>query len=138
MKYFSTILLMLVCTGLYADNGDGWISLFNGKDFTGWRQLNGQARYEIIDGEIVGTTVADTPNSFMATEKNYGDFILELDLLVDDRMNSGIQFRSESKKEYLNGRVHGYQCEVDPDERAWSGGIYDEARRGWLYPLDMN
>ncbi|MGE4586401.1 MAG: DUF1080 domain-containing protein, partial [Mangrovibacterium sp.] len=65
-------------------------------------------------------------------------FILELDLLVDDRMNSGIQFRSESKKEYLNGRVHGYQCEVDPAERAWSGGIYDEARRGWLYPLDMN
>lgn len=115
-----------------------WKELFNGKDFSGWKQLNGQARYSIEDGEIVGTTVANTPNSFMVTEKNYGDFILELDLLVDNHMNSGIQFRSESTKEYRDGRVHGYQCEVDPSARAWSGGIYDEARRGWLYPLDMN
>ena len=115
-----------------------WESLFNGKDLRGWKQLNGKAKYEVVKGEIVGTTVADTPNSFLATEKNYGDFILELELLVDDDMNSGIQFRSESTTEYNNGRVHGYQCEVDPSDRAWSGGIYDEARRGWLYPCTYN
>lgn len=117
---------------------DGWINLFNGKDLTGWKQLNGEAKYEVVDGMIVGTTVLNTPNSFLCTEKNYSDFIFEVDLLVEENMNSGIQFRSESKPEYNNGRVHGYQCEVDPSERAWSGGIYDEARRGWLYPLDLN
>ncbi|MGV8096445.1 MAG: DUF1080 domain-containing protein [Mangrovibacterium sp.] len=137
MKRLSFLFLMLVSSFLYASE-DGWVNLFNGKDLTGWKQLNGKAKYEVINGEIVGTTVANTPNSFLATEKNYGDFILELELFVDNRMNSGIQFRSLSKPDYNNGRVHGYQCEIDPADRAWSGGIYDEARRGWLYPLDMN
>jgi hypothetical protein len=117
---------------------DGWTDLFNGKDLTGWKQLNGKANYEVIDGEIVGTTVSKEPNSFLVTEKEYGDFILELELFVDNDMNSGIQFRSLSSEDYQNGRVHGYQMEVDPSERAWSGGIYDEARRGWLYPLELN
>jgi hypothetical protein len=53
-------------------------------------------------------------------------------------MNSGVQIRSESRADYQNGRVHGYQAEMDPSTRAWSGGIYDEARRGWLYTLDKN
>lgn len=138
MKNIAFIFLMLATSFSFAGNDGQWTDLFNGKDLTGWKQLNGQAKYEVVNGEIVGTTVANTPNSFLATEKNYGDFILELDLLVDNRMNSGIQFRSLSTADYNNGRVHGYQCEVDPADRAWSGGIYDEARRGWLYPLDMN
>ena len=120
---------------------DGWVSLFNGKDLTGWKQLsgrNGNAKYEVINGEIVGTTVEDTPNSFLVTEKTYSDFVFELDLFLEEPMNSGIQFRSLSTPDYKQGRVHGYQCEVDPSSRAWSGGIYDEARRGWLYPMTLN
>ncbi|MFK7924097.1 MAG: DUF1080 domain-containing protein [Bacteroidia bacterium] len=112
--------------------------LFNGKDFTGWKQLNGKAKYTIENGEIVGTTVANTPNSFMTTEKLYGDFIFEVEYKVDPAMNSGIQFRSNSLPDYKDGRVHGYQMEIDPSVRAWSGGIYDEGRRGWLYPLEQN
>ncbi|TCC85760.1 3-keto-disaccharide hydrolase [Pedobacter hiemivivus] len=124
-------------TSLHAQSGK-WQNLFNGKDLTGWKQLNGNAKYAVVNGEIVGTTVKDTPNSFLTTEKNYGDFIFEVELLVDNSMNSGIQFRSLSKPDYNNGRVHGYQMEVDPSDRAYSGGIYDEARRGWLYPTDIN
>ncbi|MGN6540487.1 MAG: 3-keto-disaccharide hydrolase [Ginsengibacter sp.] len=116
----------------------GWINLFNGKNLNGWQQLNGHAKYSVENGEIVGTTVANTPNSFLATDKDYGDFFLELDIKVDTSMNSGIQIRSESLPDYNNGRVHGYQVEIDPSKRAWSGGIYDEARRGWLYPLELN
>lgn len=115
-----------------------WQNLFNGKDLTGWKQLNGQAKYEVVNGEIVGTTVSNQPNSFLATEKNYGDFILELELWVDPSMNSGVQIRSESNADYSNGRVHGYQVEIDPSDRQFSGGIYDESRRGWLYPMDIN
>jgi hypothetical protein len=115
-----------------------WENLFNGKDFKGWKQLNGKAKYEVINGEAVGTTVADEPNSFMVTEQNYGDFILELEYKVPQGMNSGIQFRSLSKPDFKNGRVHGYQFEVDPSPRAWTGGIYDEARRDWLYTMEYN
>lgn len=115
-----------------------WVSLFNGKDLKGWKQLNGNAKYEVVNGVIVGTAVPKEPNSFLATDKDYQDFILELEFQADSTMNFGIQFRSESKPEYNNGRVHGYQMEIDPSARAWSGGIYDEARRAWLYSLEYN
>ena len=63
--FFLTLLVMSGCAG---QQDDGWTDLFNGKDLTGWKQLNGEAIYEAIDGEIVGTTVANTPNSFLCTE----------------------------------------------------------------------
>ncbi|WOD42203.1 3-keto-disaccharide hydrolase [Hwangdonia lutea] len=115
-----------------------WIDLFNGKDLTGWKQLNGTAKYRVENGEIIGTTKTNIPNSFLATEKKYDDFILEFEVLVDPSINSGVQFRSNSFKAYNNGRVHGYQFELDPSDRAFSGGIYDEGRRAWLYPLSLN
>jgi hypothetical protein len=136
---FILLLLLFVSFSIVAqDKGDGWVSLFNGKDLSGWRQLNGKASYTVRNGVLVGTTVAGQPNSFLATEKDYGDFQLELDLLVDSSMNSGVQFRSESRSDYMDGRVHGYQMEVDPSSRAWSGGIYDEGRRLWLYSMEYN
>ena len=115
-----------------------WTNLFNGKNLKGWKHLNGQAKYRVENGEIIGTTALNQTNSFLATEKNYGDFILEFDFMVDSTMNSGVQFRSESSPEYQTGRVHGYQYEIDPSKRNWTGGIYDEGRRDWLYPLDLN
>lgn len=115
-----------------------WNNLFNGKDLSGWKQLNGRAKYEVVNKEIVGTTVFGEPNSFLVTGKEYGDFILEFEFRLDADMNSGVQFRSESRQDYKSGRVHGYQMEIDPSARAWTGGIYDEARRGWLYPLEYN
>lgn len=135
-NYIAAFAIVLFTSTTYAQKG--WQSLFNGKDLTGWKQLNGKATYEVKDGAIVGTSVLDTPNSFLTTEKDYGDFILECELKVDNKLNSGIQIRSLSKPDYMNGRVHGYQVEIDPSDRAYSGGIYDEARRGWLYPLDIN
>lgn len=115
-----------------------WEDLFDGKSLKGWIQRNGNAEYKAEDGCIVGATVLNTPNSFLCTKKDYTDFILELEFLVDPDMNSGIQIRSNSSPDYKNGRVHGYQVEIDPSSRAWSGGIYDEGRRGWLYPLKDN
>lgn len=115
-----------------------WQSLFNGKSLSGWVQRNGKAKYSVENGAIVGRTVYGTPNSFLCTKKNYGDFILEFEFRMDNSLNSGVQFRSESLKSYNNGRVHGYQFEMDPSPRAWTGGIYDEARRGWLYNMNNN
>jgi Domain of Unknown Function (DUF1080) len=134
-------LLILVAVPLAAARaraGD-WEPLFNGRDLTGWRQVNGTAPYTVVDGAIVGTTVPGSPNSFLATEKTYGDFVFEGEVMQEGGpTNSGVQFRSASRPEYQDGRVHGYQLEIDPSPRAWTGGVYDEARRGWLYPGDLN
>lgn len=115
--------------------------IFDGKSLKGWKQLTGSATYEVVDGMIVGTTVAGSPNSFLATEKEYGDFILELDVKIEGaKNNSGIMTRShfDPAGNKGTGKVFGRQVEVDPTSRKWAGGIYDEARRGWLYPLDLN
>jgi len=115
-----------------------WEYLFNGKDLDGWEQRGGQAEYIVENESIVGISGENQPNTFLCTKVRYSNFILELDFWVDDRMNSGIQIRSNSLDSYMNGRVHGYQVEIDPSNRAWTGGIYDEARRGWLYDLRNN
>lgn len=131
---------------------EGFVELVQGDSLENWKQHGGEADYEVQDGMVIGTSKADTPNSFLCTTKEYGDFVLELDVKVDDELNSGIQIRShvydeEKQVEVTNeegdtrtitippGRVHGYQVEIDPSDRAYSGGIYDEARRGWLYDL---
>jgi hypothetical protein len=129
---------------------DGWVSLFNGKNLKGWVQYGGRAKYRVEGDQIVGSSVPNTANSFLCTRRHYADFILELEFKVQDGLNSGVQIRShlfdEDKTLELNGktikidagRVHGYQVEIDPSARAWTGGIYDEGRRGWLYDLKEN
>lgn len=117
---------------------EGWTILFNGEDLTGWQQVNGTAKYAVVDGAIVGTTVTNSPNSFLVAENQYGDFILEFEFMLNNDINSGVQFRSISDPNIMDGRMHGYQFELDPSDRKWTGGIYDEARRGWLYPLALN
>lgn len=115
-----------------------WINLFDGETLKGWIKLGGNATYNVEDGVIVGTSTLNTPNTFLRTKDMYSDFILEVEFKVDEKLNSGIQIRSNSIKNYRNGKVHGYQVEIDPSKRAWSAGIYDEQRRGWLYTLDNN
>ncbi len=125
-----------MAAGVFAQE---WTPLFDGKSLKGWKTLNGKAEFNVEDGMIVGTSKTGEPNTFLASAKNYGDFILEFEFLADDGLNSGVQFRSHSSKDYQNGRVHGYQYEIDTAPRAWSGGVYDEAApRLWLYPLTYN
>ncbi|WP_293904167.1 3-keto-disaccharide hydrolase [Sphingobacterium sp. UBA5670] len=122
-------------------NEKGWTNLFDGKTLNGWKSVGGKAPYSIEGDAIVGRMTKGTPNSFLITEKEYGDFILELDVKLEgNETNSGIQTRShlDPKANDGRGRVYGRQVEIDPSSRAWTGGIYDEARRGWIYPLDLN
>lgn len=137
-KFTNLIIIILILLGYSLRAQENWEILFNGKDLSNFQQLGGTAKYKIDNGELVGISRMDTPNSFMATKKNYGDFILEFDVFVENGLNSGVQFRSLSTSDYMNGRVHGYQCEIETSSRKWAGGIYDEARNGWLYPLTRN
>lgn len=126
---------------MFATAQNGWTSLFDGKSFNGWKKLAGTADYAIVGDAIVGTTVPKSGNTFLVTEKTYGDFVLELEVMLQDTtLNSGIQFRSQFNpdKNDGQGQVYGYQYELDPSSRNWTGGIYDESRRGWLYPGTLN
>lgn len=147
-----TILTFLVCSAFALPAGgsadEGFKPLFDGKTLIGWEQKGGNAHYEAKDGILVGQSVPNTPNSFLCTKKTYGDFVLEYEYKCDNPLNSGVQIRSECYDEdttltingkqmtFPAGRVHGYQVEIDPNkpDRMWSAGIYDEGRRGWLYP----
>ena len=139
MRLKIVLLLMIGLVVLMAGcAGNGWTPLLDGETLNGWRLLNGDAEYKIEDGAIVGISKMNTPNTFLATEEEYGDFILEYEAMMDNGLNSGVQIRSLSLPEYQDGRVHGYQVELDASARAWTGGLYDEARRGWLYNLECN
>ena len=141
--------LLAVCVCLFAED-DGFKPIFDGKTLKGWVQEGGKADYKVEDGAVVGTAVPKTPNSFLCTRKQYGDFVLELEFKVDPSLNSGVQIRSHvyekdttveirgKKREKKAGTVYGYQVEIDPSERAYTGGVYDEARRGWLNDLKGN
>ena len=110
--------------------GDGWVSLFNGNDLSGWSQKNGTATYRVEEGAIVGKTAQGSPNSFLSTVNDYGDFELTFEVDVDSGLNSGVQIRSGTKPE--SGRVYGPQVEIEssPGE---AGYIYGEATgRGWI------
>jgi hypothetical protein len=120
---------------------NGWINLFDGKTLNGWKRLAGTAEYKVENGMIVGYTVLNSGNTFLATQKEYGNFILELDIKIEsEKGNSGVQTRSHYDAAAKDGKglVYGRQVEVDPSDRKWSGGIYDEGRRKWLYPLTLN
>ncbi|MFT7644285.1 MAG: hypothetical protein ACI9G1_006051 [Pirellulaceae bacterium] len=154
-RVVATVFCAALFLAITANADDGFTPLFDGKTLDGWVQNGGTAKYEVVDGTIVGTSVPKTPNSFLCTKQMYGDFELHVEYRVDPLLNSGIQIRShvfkedteiiiksangdEKKRKVAAGRVHGYQVEIDPSDRAWSGGIYDEGRRGWLNNLEKN
>jgi hypothetical protein len=139
LKKYS-LLAVSIC-GCLTANAQKAKSLFDGKTLNGWKSVAGAAPYAVADGMIVGTMAKGTPNSFLITEKEYGNFILELDVKLEGKeTNTGVQTRSHYDPAGNKGKglVFGRQMEIDPTPRAWTGGIYDEARRLWLYPLALN
>ena len=141
MKQIVTVFFLLITLNAAAQS-DNWQSLFDGKTLNGWKQVTGSASYTVKNGMIVGTTTAKSPNSFLACEKRFtGDFILEMEaMMTDTNTNSGVQFKSNFDAAANNGKglIYGYQYEFDPSVRKWTGGIYEEGRRSWLYPVSNN
>jgi len=119
-----------------AENEEGFVQIFNGKDLTGFKVVGGNGKFKVEDGAIVGYGKNIRGNTFLRTEKTYKDFEFRFEFKFGDRTgNSGMMFRANQKpSDNGNGRVFGYQCEGDNKDRGWSAGLFDEARRGWLYP----
>ena len=122
-------------------------SIFDGKTLEGWTQKNGTATYVVKDGTIIGTTKEGSPNSFLCSNKLYGNFELQFEVkLINNELNSGVQIRSQTKplndKEKKRGdkfgRVNGPQVEIEATrgKGAESGYIYGEACGGWMTPKE--
>jgi len=139
--YFLILVFMLTACTVdqnpdHKNSNSEWKNLFDGSSLDGWHQPASDGQYYAENGVIVGTAKTGYSNTFLTTYKTYGDFILELDVKVDPGLNSGVLFRSQSRDN--DERVYGYQLEIDSSSRRWSGGIYDERGRGWLYNLSRN
>src|SRR6056297_1646159 len=137
MQKMKTILFALACLLIYspslrADDAVGFADLFNGDNLSGWTQRNGTASYRVEDGTIVGKTSEGSPNSFLCTDQQFGDFELFFEVKVDSRLNSGVQIRSQTKNDDPQERVNGPQVEISTDKMA--GYVYGEAAGGWMTP----
>ncbi len=134
-----SLLLSVALTCIFsATTAQDWQPLFNGKNLDGWKTEGGKAKFKVENGELVGIAVKNSPNTFLVTEERFSDFILEVDVFLGNDLNTGVQFRSNVRKEGDLNRVFGYQVEVDHTPRDWTGGIFDEGRRKWMYPLSRN
>ncbi len=149
---FRTIALgtILICTCQAEAQKENWIHLFDGESLNGWTVHSGFAKYRVEEGTIVGQAVKGSPNSFLCTDREFGDFILEFEVLLEDpELNSGVQFRSQIAQQELAfwfrdeegkyktntipaDRVYGYQVEIAAQQAGGAGGVYDEARRAMM------
>ena len=146
MKICLTLCLTVLMAGTFAMAADqpeveeGFTRIFDGKSLAGWTQKNGTATYRVEDGAIIGKTSKGSPNSFLCSDQEYGDFELRFDVkLLDHQLNSGVQIRSQTKptddpKKF--GRVNGPQVEIEASgaKGAEAGYIYGEACGGWMTP----
>lgn len=114
-----------------------WVDLFTDTNPDDWMIRGGDAKFSLTDGVLTGTSVPSSPNSFFTTAKQYSDFELIYEARVHPQLNSGVQIRSQviGGTDNRAGGLRGYQIELDPAPRAFSAGIYDEQRRGWLHPM---
>jgi regulator of RNase E activity RraA len=148
------IILLVIAASTWAADASPqeegqWTSLFDGKTLNGWSIHSGVAKYRVEDGAIVGTTVKGSPNTFLCTDRKYGDFVLEFEVHLDPQLNSGVQIRSQIAKKEMAfvftgrdgnprrrtappDRVYGYQVEIATEKAGSSGSIYDEARRAFM------
>lgn len=155
--YIAIVLILCVSNGLSAADSEGgkWRPLFDGTTLDGWEVMEDEGKFFVEDGAIVGETAPGVKSSYLCTKESFDDFVLEVEFKVDPGLNSGVQIRSDVYDEeattlymtgrldlvshtYEAGRLFGYQIEIDTSSRAWTGGFYEQGRRGWLQTLEFN
>ncbi len=128
---------MLLNTDPEPDLSEGFVSLFNGKDLTGWTPKGGSCEFEAQDGMIVGINVPGSPSTYLCTDRtDFGDFIFTCDIFYVVDGNTGVMFRARERGDDKI-TVYGPQAEMEnfSRKRYWSGGIYGQSCGGWYYPL---
>jgi hypothetical protein len=110
------------------------VSLFNGKDLTGW-ELFGSMRVSVDnEGNLVTQNGEDLQYGYLGTREYYKDFDLTVEFKQESNGNSGLFFHSFVHGGYESNVVNGWQCEVAPKGND-TGGIYESYGRGWLVQI---
>ncbi|MFC1497215.1 DUF1080 domain-containing protein [Verrucomicrobiota bacterium] len=128
---------MLINTDPEPNLSEGFTSLFNGKDLTGWTPKGGPSKFEVKDGVLVGTCGSKSRSTYLCTDNaDFTDFIFTCEVKWEVDGNSGIMFRAQAAGQ----KVLGPQAELEGFEkgRCWSAGIYGQSCGGWFYPLWLN
>lgn len=115
--------------------GEDWVSLFNGKDLTGWVKV-GNENWAVDEGSIHGQGVTKE-YGYLRTEKMYKDFHLFLRFKCEAPGNSGVFFHTDFQ---LNTSrvIRGLQFEIDGHINRHTGGVYGDGR-GWIvWPAPEN
>lgn len=133
-----TIIFLLMVISAVNVNAQKSKELFNGRNLRGWKVLNGFAKYYVEDNAIVGISTKDSPSTYLATKKEYTNFILEYEIKIDATLNGGVQLRSQYDPSKGKHSVFGPQVEAETSPRGWSGGIYDQSRHKWRYTTEYN
>lgn len=115
-------LMALILSGC----NSGKTELFNGKDLTGWK-IYGTEKWYVEDRLLVAESGPDKEYGYLATDKSYKDFELDVEFLQEADGNSGVFFRSDIE----GTKISGWQVEVAPPD-LHTGGVYESYGRGWL------
>ncbi len=126
MIFFQLFLLVFI----NISTGNEKTSLFNGKNLNGWK-IYGTEKWYVNNGELICESGPEKKYGYLATEKFYKDYILELEFFQESDGNSGVFFRSTIEGTIITG----WQVEVAPPG-LHSGGIYESYGRGWLIKPD--
>lgn len=126
---FIFIMAVSSCEKKSTQPENGFTSLFNGRDLTGWK-IYGTEQWYVEDGDLVCESGPDEEYGYLGTEKIYKDFELELEFKQESNGNSGVFFRSSIE----GTRITGWQVEVAPPGND-TGGIYESYGRGWLVQM---
>jgi len=140
MKYVIPVLLITMVSLVFAscksEKSEPWQDLFNGDDIQDWEIKDGIAEAWVEDGMMVTEQIDSLNFPYLAYKGEFSDYILEIEAKLTGPLNSGVLIRGISDPNIKNGRIHGFQMEIDQTERRWTGGIYEEAGRLWLTPLE--
>lgn len=141
-KLFLIVIVLMICAISSAQNSSAeepWINLFNGKNFDGWKIIGSNGKAWVEDGAFVCHQVSNTPeHTFISTKKKYDDFIFEAEAKIEGNLHTGFLLRSiNAKSDTAKVAIYGYQLKIDPSERRWTGGVFDDFGKSWkwFYPL---
>ena len=130
--FLASLVFVVVAVVAKAPPQSGWVSLFNGKDLTGWKN-NGEEKWVVEQGTILCESTANK-YGYLTTEKTYRDFNLHLKFKGEAAGNSGVflHARITGIDPEHGPDIEGMQVEVDPGVGKHTGGLYESGGRGWV------
>jgi 3-keto-disaccharide hydrolase len=122
---------LTACQTSYWESGSGggdWVSLFNGRDLSGW-VTEGDAAWSVKNGQLIGMQGPNRAPGDLFTAREYDDFEVVIEYKIQWPANSGVWFRYQTPEKAYQADILEY---ANPE--CYSGTLYSP---GKMF-LDMN